>query len=552
MRLEQMTPRPLRVLRNLNRGREIASVLLNHGFSDVASRLGVRRWLFWRQPETPPLTAAVRLRLAAEALGPTFIKFGQVVSTRPDLVPAEVTHELCKLRERVPSFPGEQAIIAIERALGRPIDQIFETFDPIPIAAGSLGQVHRARFRDGTILAVKVRRPNIVEDVERDLSLMFDLARLLVRRLPETQVFDPIGLVTNFARTIRRELNFLREARTMDEFARMFQDEPKFFVPIAFLDHCTENVLVMEFVEGLPLDDPHHIDQSGLFRASLAADGARIFMRMVFEFGLFHADPHPGNVRVLSTGAICFYDFGMIGILDETLRERVIDLFAAVGRRDVGGTTQLLLEIGEPFGTVDITHLSADVRDFVGTYYGIELERIEVGRMLQDFLGILSRHHLRCPPDLVLLVRAVVSLEGSGRLIDPHMNLAEHLMPFVESMVRKRYDPVKMADRFALRAQKLAETLEEIPFRTARALDKLNRDDLSVHINMSNIDRLATELDRSSNRLAIGMVMSALILASAVLIHSVPDAHWFAIPIFLLSTMLGLWLIYGIFRSGSV
>ena len=547
-----MTPRPLRVLRNLNRGREIASVLLNHGFGDVASRLGVRRWMFWRRSEGPPLTFAVRLRLAAEALGPTFIKFGQVVSTRPDLVPAEVTRELAKLREHVPPFSGEEAIAVVENSLGQPISALFDDFDPVPIAAGSLGQVHRARMRDGTPLAVKVRRPGIVTEIERDLSLMFELARLVERRIPETQIFDPVGLVRHFARTIRRELNFLREGRTMDEFARLLRDESQLVIPGAFLDQAAENVLVMEYVEGMPVDQPELIDASGIYRTDLAALGARIFMRMVFEFGLFHGDPHPGNLRVLPSGAICLYDFGMIGMLDKPMRERIVDLFAAVGRRDVPATCGVLLELGEPFGPVDEGHLAADVRDFVGTYYGIPLNRIEVGRMLQDFLGILSQHRLRCPGDLVMLVRAVVSLEGSGRQLDPHFNLAEHLAPFIEATIRRRYDPVNLADQTAQRIQDLAGTLERLPFRADAVLEKLERDDLVVQVNMGNIDRLATELDQSSNRLAIGMVMSALVVASALLIRSVPDSHWFAIPIFVLSSLLGLWLIYGIVRSGSV
>ena len=498
------------------------------------------------------MTVAVRLRLAAEALGPTFIKFGQVVSTRPDLVPRDVTRELSKLRERVPPFPTSEAIAEIERSLGRPLDELFESFDPRPIAAGSLGQVHRARFRNGTELAVKVRRPGIVTEVERDLSLMFDLAGLLERRVPESRIFDPVGLVSHFARTIRRELNYLRESRTMDEFARLFQEEPGLVVPAAFLDYCSESVLVMECVEGIPVDDAPTIDAAGIYRPDVAATGARVFMTMAFDLGLFHGDPHPGNVRVLPQGAICLYDFGMIGLLDESIRKRLIDLFAAVARKDAVAACRVLKEIGEPLGPVDDRLLMTDVRDFVGAYYGVPLEKVRVGNLLHDFLGILSSHHIRCPGDLMLLVRAVVALEGTGRQIDPHFNLAEHLAPFIEEMVRRRYDPARLADRLLLKAGDLAEVTTRLPFRLDAALQKLDEDKLTVHVDMSNVDRLATELDRSSNRLAIGMVLSALVLASALLIRSVPAAYWVAIPIFLLSSLLGLWLIYGIFRSGSV
>ncbi|MGC1272130.1 MAG: AarF/ABC1/UbiB kinase family protein [Planctomycetaceae bacterium] len=547
-----MTPRPLRVLRNLGRGREIAAVLLNHGFGDVAGRLGVRRWMFWRHSETPPLTVAVRLRLAAESLGPTFIKFGQVVSTRPDLVPADVTHELSKLREHVPPFPASAAMAEIERSLGRPVSALFASFEPTPIAAGSLGQVHRATFRDGTPLAVKVRRPGILTEVERDLSLMFDLAALLERRIPESRIFDPVGLVQHFARTIRREMNFQREARTMDEFARLFHDEPGLAVPAAYLDYCAESVLVMEYVEGITVDDPAAIDEAGIYRSDVAATGARVFMKMAFDLGVFHGDPHPGNVRVMPDGAICLYDFGMIGQLDEPIRDRLVDLFAAIARKDVNTAVRVLEAIGDPFGPIDKTHLTADVRDFVGSYYGLPLEKIRVGRLLHDFLAILWTHHIRCPGDLMLLVRAVVALEGTGRQLDPHFNLAEHLAPFIEQTIRRRYEPMQFADRFLLKAGDLAEVAGRLPFRLETALAKLGRDELKVELDISNIDHLSVELDKSSNRISIGMVMSALVLASALLIRSVPDSQWFAIPIFLLSSLLGLWLIYGIVRSGSV
>ena len=527
-------------------------MLLNHGFGDVAGRLGVRRWLFWRHYETPPLTVAVRLRLAAEALGPTFIKFGQVVSTRPDLVPADVTHELSKLRENVPPFPAEVAIAEIERSLGRPLKELFASFDPVPIAAGSLGQVHKASFCDGTPLAVKVRRPGIVTEVDRDVTLMFDLASLIERRVPESRIFDPVGLVRHFSRTIKRELNYLREARTMDEFSRLFREETGLVVPAVFLEYCSESVLVMEHVEGLPVDDTRAIDAAGVYRRDVATNGAKIFMKMAFELGLFHGDPHPGNVRVLPSGAICLYDFGMIGLLDEKMRERLITLFASIAHKDTNAACRVLKEIGEPFGYVDDAVLTADVRDFIGAYYGVPLEKVQVGRLLHDFLSILSSHRIRCPGDLMLLVRAVVALEGTGRQLDPQFNLAEHLAPFIEEMVRRRYDPLRLADRILLKSADLADVAARLPFRVDRLLEKLNNDELTVQIDVGNIDRLATELDRSSNRLAIGTVMSALVLASALLIRSSPDSYWFAVPIFLLSSLLGLWLIYGIVRSGSV
>ena len=548
-----MSPRPLRVLRNLGRGREIAAVLLAYGFGDVVQRLGLRRYVFWKWKETgAPLTTAVRLRLAAEALGPTFIKFGQVISTRPDLIPRDVVTELSRLREQVPPFPAELAVAEIERELGRPLGQLFAAFDREPIAAGSLGQVHRARLADGTPLAVKVRRPGVVAEVERDISLMFDLAGLLERRIPETRVFDPTGLVRHFALTIRREVNFLREARTMTEFARLFAGDAGLSVPNVYLDYCTESVLAMSFVDGLRIDDLAALDAAGVSRPALAATGARVFMRQAFELGLFHGDPHPGNVRAMRDGSVCLLDFGMVGTLDGPARDRLVDLFAAVARKDVAAACRVVREIGEPFGPVDDRLLEAEVRDFLGAYFGVPLEKVRVGHMLHDFLGILSTHRIRCPGDLMLLVRATVALEGTGRLLDPRFNLAEHLAPTIERIVLRRYDPARVTKKLAGDAVRLAELAGRLPYRVDDLFETVRQGELKLGVQVDGLDRLTTELDRSSNRLAIGMVMSALVVASALLIRSVPTSHWFAVPIFLLSSLLGLWLAYGIVRSGSV
>ncbi|HET6424083.1 MAG TPA: AarF/UbiB family protein, partial [Planctomycetaceae bacterium] len=320
-----MEPHPFRLLRNLGRTREIAAVLLNHGFGDVVDRIGLRnawqRWSRWATfrtalPPEPPLTAYKRVRLSLEALGPTFIKFGQVMSTRPDLIPAAMIVELQLLQEHVPAFSSAEAIALVEHELGAPVSALFGRFDREPLAAGSLAQVHRATHLDGTPLAVKIRRPTAVRDIERDLSLMQELAVLLERHVPESQAFDPRGLVVHFGRSIRRELNFAREGRTMQEFARHFRTDPTLYVPRVYNDLTTEGVLTMEFVEGLRVDDTADLSRWPCSPADIAVRGARLFMKQAFEYGVFHGDPHPGNLRIRPDGAICLLDFGMIGMLD--------------------------------------------------------------------------------------------------------------------------------------------------------------------------------------------------------------------------------------------
>ena len=563
-----MTPRPVRLLLNLNRGREIVQVLVRHGFGDAVRRLHLRRYLnvgrrvlFWRKDPAPPpeKTTAERLRTALEDLGPTFVKFGQVASTRPDVLPPGLIRELTKLRETVPPFPPAESVAAVEAALGVPVAEAFREFDPIPVAAGSLGQVHRAVGRDGAALAVKVRRPGVVAETERDVRLMFDLAGLVERRLPELKVFDPTGLVRHFARTIRREVDFTREAASAAEVARLFgPDHRDLVVPAVREDLTTEAVLTTDWLDGLPADDPAALRAAGLDPAVVAAKGARVFLRQVFDHGLFHGDPHPGNVRVMPPtaghprGRIGLLDFGMVGVLDEEVRDRLVDLLAAVARQDVAAVSRHLQVVGTPLGEVDEPALRADVREFLATHYNVPLARLRVAAVISDFLSLLSRHRVRLPGDLMLLVRAAVSVEGTGRRLDPDFNLAAQLAPFARKLVRDRLDPKRLAKRFAGEASELAALAAAAPHQLGRTLEKLSRDELRVQLDVAGLDTLVQEVDRVGNRIAISLAMSALILASALLIRSVPESFWFAVPIFLLSSLLGLWLVYGVFRSGSL
>jgi ubiquinone biosynthesis protein len=553
-------PSPLRFFRNLGRSREIATVLFNQGFGEVLERLHLRKYLQWgrrlffRKVEEPvlELTTATRIRLALQELGPTFIKFGQLLSTRPDLVPRDIIDELANLQEDVPSFDPQAAIQLIERELRAPLSRLFRTFEREPIAAASLGQVHRALHPDGTVLAVKVRRPNAVRDVERDLALMADLAVLAERHLPEVAMFDPVGLVRHFARTIRRELNFRREGRTIDEFRRLFAGDATLKIPRVYDRLTSEAVLTMEFIHGCRADDAAAIAALGISPRQLAIQGANIFLKQAFEFGVFHGDPHPGNLRVLPDGTIALLDFGMIGILDESKREQLIDVLLAVERQDVSRTVEMIRQIGRPSRDIDEVLLRADVRDFLDNYYGIPLEQLNVGAMLSDFVAILANHGLRCPADFMLLIRCFITLEGLGRTLDPAFNLATEVAPFVERLVRDRYNPRRLLDRVVSDTRTLVRTAYDLPLQVGTTLQKLNQDQLKVQLEHRGLDHLITEFDRSSNRVVVGLVTAALIVASALVIRTGASTVWVTVPTFVLSGLLGIWLVYGILRSGRL
>lgn len=555
-----MDSHPFRFIRNLGRTREIATVLLNYGFGDLVQRLSLGRYLRWgkrvllRRKEKPDavLTRGQRIRLSLESLGPTYIKFGQILSTRPDLLPEDVIRELESLQEQVPSFASEKAIEILEEELGKPVAELFREFNPQPIAAGSLGQVHQARHWDGTLLAIKIRRPGAVGDIERDLSLMLELAALLERHIPESRVFDPIGLVNNFARTIRRELNFDREASSMREFTHLFRNDATLYIPRVYQELCTEAVLSMEFIDGIKPDNPDELRRQSIDPAEVAANGARIFMKQSFVLGLFHGDPHPGNVRILADGSICLLDYGMIGTLEEETRELLVDMFLSVIRKDVRAAVDVIQKLGEPFRSVDEPLLRVDVRDFIENYYGRELERLNVGSMLSDFLSIISHHGIRIPGDMLLLVRALVNLEGTGRRLDPNFNLAQHLAPFIEETVRRRYSFKYLGGRFIDETQTFLRLAHDLPLNLGKTIEKLSRDNLKVKLEHRSLDHFITEIDRSSNRLVIGLVVSALLVASALIIRTDRQMMWLSGSVFLFSSILGMWLVYGIFRSGRL
>ncbi len=575
-----MDSHPFRLLRNLGRSREIATVLLNHGFSDLADRLGLRsawyrtRRFLSRKPAEPArhLRMVERIRLTLESLGPTYIKFGQVMSTRPDLVPPEMLVELKKLQERVPPFPSAAAVERLEEELGKPIAELFASFDTTPLAAGSLGQVHRAVHFNGTPLAVKIRRPGAVRNVERDVSLMLEIATLIDRNIAEARIFDPIGLVNHFARTIRRELNFAREGRTMDEFRRLFREDATLYVPNVYWELTTEAVLTMEYIDAYSINelvslagvstetrsidvfaDPVNIPISQAINpAQVAVNGARIFMKQAFEFGVFHGDPHPGNIRIRHDGTICLLDYGMIGMLDDQTREQLIDLLVAISKQNVDGAVKLVLQIGEPYREIDRTLLQVDMRDFIANYYGLPLERMNVGRLLSDFVGIMSNHGIRCPGSLMLLIRALVTLEGIGRELDPDFNLAKHLQPFVERMVRQRFNPSHIAERLYAETQKMLELAHEMPVYINATMKKFSENDLRIQLEHRNLDHFILEMERSSNRLVVGMVVAALIMASALIVAGKVSSPWISVPMYICSSLLAVWLIFGIFRSGRL
>jgi len=547
--------------RQFRRLREIATILVRYGFADVLGRLRLDRYLalgrrvFFprRRRAEERLTQARRLRLAMEALGPTFIKFGQALSTRADVLPPDYVAEFSKLQDEVPPMAPGEAESTIERELDAPLGSIFAEFDAAPIAAASIAQVHRARLATGEEVAVKVRRPGISSVIESDLAIMGYLARLAERYLPDADLYRPSMLVHQFALSIRREQDLAREGRTIGRFTRDFANDPTVHFPLVYWSHTTSGVLTMEFVHGVKLSEilAGHADGD---RVLLARRGAEVMLKQVLLNGVFHADPHPANVFVLPGDVICLLDFGNIGRVDRPLREHLARLVHAVVREDAEAMTDAVIGIAQA-SDVNRAELRNDVVEMLESYSAVALGHLHVGELLRDVFGAMARHRLRMPPDLLLLARALVTSEGVGRQMDPRFNMAETARPIIERVLRERLSPGALAERAGEFAHEAAEVIQNVPRGVLDIVEKVRSDRLQIQFVHRNLEHVVHELDRSSNRLSLAVLVAALIVGSSLIFQAKSGPAMFGYPAlgmvgFLAAGLLGLWLAVMILRTG--
>ncbi|MDD5532007.1 MAG: AarF/UbiB family protein, partial [Syntrophales bacterium] len=437
-----------RTYRHIQRYRQILGVLFRHGFGDLINRLelghsvdlGVRT-MSGKSLRMDRKGRAERLRMVMEELGPTFTKMGQILSTRPDLVPADLVAELSKLQDEVPPFPFGDVREIVQAELGMPLDAVFECMEEAPFAAASIGQVHRARLPAGREVAVKIQRPGIRETVEVDLEILRDLAGLAERRIPELKLYRPVRIVDEFARIIKREMDYTVEAGNMERFARQFQDNHRVRVPAVHRAFSTERVLTMEFVSGIKISEILKLDQAGLDRKAIAERGADLVLEQVFKHGFFHADPHPGNIVVLPENIVCYLDFGMMGYVDRRSREDFADLVYGYVQKSEEKTVAALLKIVETEQEPDLGELERDIRDFMEIHLYRPLKEIRLAGLLQDFMGILSKHRLILPENMYLMIKTLSQMESLGMMMDPDFDMTEKAAPFIRRIKAERYRP---------------------------------------------------------------------------------------------------------------
>lgn len=554
--------RPERRIQHLKRYREIAQVFIRHGFGELADALELlpylsrpRRLLRRGRPTAPPLGAPQRLRLALEELGPTFIKLGQVLSTRPDLLPPAYVAELVKLQDTVPPEAWEPVRVQLEAELGAPLEKLFTAFDPLPIAAASLAQVHTATLPDNTHVVVKVQRPGIKATIEIDLEILFDLARLLQARTPLGELYDLPGIAEEFATTLRAELDFYREGHNADRFRANFAAEPYLYIPQIYWDFTTRRVLVLERISGIKIDDVEALDAAGYDRCRVALHAARMIIKEVLEDGFFHADPHPGNFVVLPGEIIGAMDFGMVGHLSHRTRSNLIRLYIVAVQMDEEGIVDQLIRMGVVAGAVDRAGLRRDVARLLRKYYGLPLGAVRAREVVEEVMPIAFRHHLRLPSELWLLGKTLAMMEGVGLRLAPDFDIFAVSEPYVRRFMWQMASPSTWGPPLLKGAGDWAELLGLIPRIGSQLLIRAERGELEVTLRHKELDQALARLDRLANRLSISVLLAALIVGLALLIPAFNLAERWGLTTILViagfaaASLLGLWLIFSIWRS---
>ncbi|MCL5997979.1 MAG: AarF/UbiB family protein [Chloroflexi bacterium] len=553
----------LRRFHNLGRYHEIVTILARHGFGSILEKLQVNRRLslpiaLLKQKPSEHHTPAEHLRLACEELGPTFIKLGQVLSTRPDLLPPDYITELSKLRDNVPPNPWQDVRAILTEEWGKPPEQIFASIDPQPLGAASLAQVYAATLplesasgeQSLRQVVIKVQRPNIRAVIDADLEILEDLAAL-AQRTPIGEVYNPIDVVGEFAFTLRNELDYWREGRNADRFRRNFADETNLYIPKVYWDHTTRRVLVMERIFGLKIDDLAALDAAGYDRHRVALVAARIVVKEILEDGFFHADPHPGNFLVMPGEVLGAMDFGMVGHLTDANRLDVIRLYVAAVRMDVEGVIEQLLRMGAMTGRVDRHALARDVGRFLDKYQGTSLKDVRAGEVVEEIVGIAFRHHLHMPGDLWLVSKAMVMMEGMGLQLDPSFDIYAISKPFADELVKSLWMPNTWLPSILSSLESWRYLLTELPHASANLLRSLEQGDLPVNIQVQARKETMDRLDRLITRLSLSILIAAFVMGLAMVFpyaSSNPVLMTLVVIGFTAVLVLGLWLAVSILR----
>ena len=562
-----------KTVRSIGRIQTIVGVLTHHGFGHLVDRLQLERYVplpkRWQRTVALPedvLEGAPGRRLVrvCEELGPTFIKLGQMISTRPDIAPSDIVNELATLQDHVPPFPKDQALDLISETLGAPVEESFSSFEEEPFASGSIAQVHRARThgkdgQPGQRVVVKVKRPDIEETVRLDMTILRWIAELAEHWVPEIAAYEPVGIVDEFERTMLREMDFINEAATMTRFSEAFGADPHFRIPKVHWEFTGPNVLTLQELGGVSAQTLLQQEDSGVDRPLLAHRIAAAFMRQFFEMGLFHADPHPGNLLIRPPAEIGLIDFGLTGQIDDEMLGHITLALVGAFNREPEVVVEILADMNALSDDTDRQQLKRDFTELIDKYYGLPLHRFDLQTLFYEITGLIRRNQVTLPREFVLFGKSLVGVGGICLQLDPELDLLELVKPKLKSLLARRLSPAQLLKSATISGWHLLNILRSAPGQVRDISRRLARGQWQVNIRHQNLEILAHEIDRASNRLGVSVIIGSIILGSSWVLTSHGDEAilnipltWIGVAGYLAAGVLGLWLVIAILRSGKL
>ncbi|MGS0764437.1 ABC1 kinase family protein [Syntrophomonas curvata] len=542
-------------LAHIPRYREVANIFIRHGFGFLFDRISP--WKFKReQPaeqELRGISAARQLRAAFEELGPTYVKLGQLLSTRPDLLAPEFIREFEKLQDNVPPilYADIRSVCAGE---GIDIDGDFACFDHEPLGAASIAQVHKAELKNGQKVVVKVQRPGIDRLIENDLDILMEIARILERRTDWGRLYRITEIVDELGQAILNEVDFRKEARNADIFYRNFRQEKHVVVPRVFWDYSSGKVLTLEYLEGIKISDPVGLKKAGYDPVRIATNLVDALFKQVYEHGFFHADPHPGNLAVVDGEGIIFYDFGQVGVMDRATREKAMDLLVGMMRYDVNAVTRALLDIGIGSQSVNQAEFRRDISRLQQKYYGLPLSQISIGEALAELVELSFKYQVRIPAELSLLVKMLMTVENMVSQLDPQLSIVDIAEPYGKKVIRQRFSMENIKERVGNLLIDYTGLAQTLPRDVDNVLRMLEAGEIKVQMEHHNLYKLANKVDILSNRLALAIILASIIIGTSLVAEESRSNILSRFPLveagFLVGILLGLGLVYSIFKSG--
>jgi len=523
-------------VKNVGRLKTIVAVMGKHGLAEIVERIGVLKLIpdftLRRDKEKERLTLPERFRLSFEELGPAFVKLGQVLSTRPDLIPEEFAEEFKNLQDSVKPVEFLAIKEIVEKELKAPLSMLYKTFSEAPLAAASIAQVHEAMLHDGTEVVVKVQRPGIDKIIDTDINILFIIAGLVEKYVEETKTFNPRGIVEEFFKSLRKELDFVVEAGNMARIQKNFEGHESIIIPKVYRELSATKVLTLQKIEGIRFSNLNALQEKKVDVKNLTHNGVQAFYKMVLVDGIFHGDLHAGNMFVLADEKIGLVDFGIVGRINQRTRDALGNMFLALVTEDYEALVYEYCEIGIATGKVDVDHFTKQVRELVEPYYGLPLKDINVGRMLLELTVEASRHNLKMSQDLMLVFKALITIEGMGRSIDPDFDIVHEMGEFAKILFKTKYDPSRLSKEFAYLLRDSATLLQMLPRQLKQILRRLSNDEWVSHVKIEGLELYQETEMKGKQLLSLSILIAAIVLSSTIVLIFHKDVSLFGLSPF--------------------